>query len=325
MKPFFTLIFLLMTTTIHSQTREKPSADFSFASQFITIDGAKMHYFEDGAGDPVLFLHGVPMHAYSWRNVIPHVSGNARCIALDFMGFGKSDHPEMDYSFDEQYRYLSAFIEALDLRNLTLVMTDIGGILGNAYAMNHPERIKGLVFMETPLSDAKTFHETGGMMQHMMFWMARKEKMGYRMFVKRNMFIKMMPMLIKRKLSKLEKATYKQPFPTRESRIPMFVLPHSFPKKGRNAQPGDMADYLNKNAEFLTQSNIPKLLLFAKPGMLVNKKVLAWAGENLPALTVQHVGKGKHLIEEDVPDAIGGAIHSWMQVRNEKADLNLVH
>ena len=307
-------------------SQQKPSADFPFTSHYQLVDGAKsdshrMHYIEEGEGDPVLFLHGVPMSVYSWRNVIPHVSANARCIAVDFMGFGKSDHPDISYSFDDQYRYLSAFIDSLDLQNITLVMTDIGGILGNAYAMNNPERVKGLVFMETPLSDAETFHKTGGMMQHMMFWMARKEKMGYRMFVKRNMFLKMMPMLIKRKLRKEEKSVYKAPFPTRESRIPLFVLPHAFPKKGRNAQPGDMADYLNKNAEKLKESSIPKLLLHAKPGMLVNKKVLKWAGENLPALEVVQVGKGKHLIEEDVPDAIGRAIRGWMGSQNEKQAL----
>ena len=190
-------------------------------------------------------------------------------------------------------------------------MTDIGGIIGQKYARLHPEKIKGMVFMETPLSDAETFHKTGGMMQHMLFRMAAKDKMGYKMFVKKNMFVKMMSMLIKRKLTKVEKETYTEPFTTIESRIPMFEVARTFPKKGKNATYGDMGDYLNKNAEWLMFSKHPKFLLKAKPGMLVNKSVVEWATSNLENITIQEVGKAKHLMEEDLPHQIGSAIRNW--------------
>ena len=75
-----------------------------------------MHYVEQGNGDPVLFLHGIPMSAYSFRNIMPPVSGSARTIALDFMGFGQSAKPEIDYSFNDQLYYLEKFIEKLDFR-----------------------------------------------------------------------------------------------------------------------------------------------------------------------------------------------------------------
>ena len=192
-------------------------------------------------------------------------------------------------------------------------MTDIGGIIGLRYAMEHPDKIKGLVFMETPLSDAETFHQTGGMMQHMLFWMARKPKMGYNMIVKKNIFLKMMPMLVKRKLKKEEKAIYKAPFPTRASRVALYTPPNSFPKKGKNPQVDDMGDFINQYSTKLQKSSIPKLLLYAKPGMLVNKKVLKWSEEHLPNLSTRFVGKGIHLIEEDQPHAIGKAINDWYQ------------
>lgn len=287
------------------------SDKFPFKSHFLAIGEDKIHYIDEGNGDPILFLHGIPMSLYSWRNVIPHLSDKSRCIAIDFMGFGKSDKPDIGYTFDDQLKYLTAFIEQMGLKNITLVMTDIGGIIGTHYALNYPDKIKGLVFMETPLSDAETFHKNGGMMQRMMFWMGGKDKMGYTQIVKKNRFIGMMPMLIKRKLSDLEKETYREPFSTVESRIPLFTLPNSFPKKGQHATPGDMGDYLNKNAAGLKTSSIPKLLIYAKPGMLVNKKVLAWANENLSNLTVQDVGKAKHLMEEDLPHEIGLAIGDW--------------
>jgi haloalkane dehalogenase len=142
--------------------------------------------------------------------------------------------------------------------------------------------------------------------------MGAKEKMGYNQIVKKNRFIGMMPMLIKRKLTDFEKEMYAKPFPTESSRVPMLTLANSFPKKGKDAVAGSMGDYLNKNAVGLQASTIPKLLVYAKPGMLINKKVLSWANENLPNLTVQYVGKAKHLMEEDLPNEIGAAIKDWL-------------
>lgn len=74
-----------------------------------------------------------------------------------------------------------------------------------------------------------------------------------------------------------------------------------------------MADYLNKNAAALQKSNLPKLLLYAKPGMLVNKKVLRWADENLSQLKSKYLGRAKHLMEEDLPQEIGMAIKVWYE------------
>lgn len=298
----------LTSTAVKAQSI---SEKFPFDSKYLSVNGHKIHYIDEGQGNPILFLHGVPMSSYSWRNVVPHLLDTARCIAIDFMGFGKSDKPDIDYTFDNQYAYLEGFIEKLGLVNITLVMTDIGGVLGMHYAVNHPEKVKAMVMMETPIGDAETFYKNGGMMQRMLFWMGGKDKMGYNMFVKRNMFIKMMPMLIKRKLTKYEKEYYSEPFPTQASRKAMFVLVNTFPKKGKKAAKGDLGDYLNKNAKGLMQSQHPKLLLYAKPGMLTNKKVLEWSNENLPQLTTQQLGKAKHLMEEDLPHEIGNAIREW--------------
>ena len=310
--PILQIILLtIMTLTSTMGRAQEISADFPFKSQYLKVDNHQIHYIDEGSGGTVLFLHGVPMSSYSWRNVIPHLSDTARCIALDFMGFGKSDKPDISYTLDDQYHYLSSFIDALGLKNITLVMTDVGGILGQKYARMHPDNVKGMVLMETPITDAESFHKNGVMMQRMMFNMAGKDKFGHRMFVKKNMFIKMMPRLIKRKLSKAEKEAYATPFNTQESRMPMFMPPNSFPRKGRNATAGDMADYLNRNAAWLVTSSHPKLVLRAKPGMLMNKKVMAWAEANLQSLQTVEVGKAKHLMEEDLPFEIGMALRDW--------------
>ncbi len=129
-------------------TQQEISAAFSFQSKFAEVHGSKMHYVEEGAGDTVLFLHGNPTSSYLWRNVIPHVSPLTRCIALDLIGMGKSDKPDIEYRFFDHSKYVEGFIEALGLRNITFVIHDWGSALGFHYASRHEENVKGLAFME---------------------------------------------------------------------------------------------------------------------------------------------------------------------------------
>jgi len=85
-----------------SETKEIAAA-FPFESRFIEVNGSPMHYVEEGAGDPILFLHGQPTSSYLWRNIIPHLSSLGRCIAPDLIGFGKSDKPDIEYRFFDQW------------------------------------------------------------------------------------------------------------------------------------------------------------------------------------------------------------------------------
>jgi haloalkane dehalogenase len=95
------------------------SSDFPFECHYIQVLRSRMHYIEEGSGDPVLFLHGNPTWAYLWRNIIPHVSPGARCIALDLFGMGKSDKPDLEYRFFDHVGYVEGFIEAMGLQDIT--------------------------------------------------------------------------------------------------------------------------------------------------------------------------------------------------------------
>ncbi len=73
------------------------SAEFPYESKFVSVLGSKIHYIEQGEGNPIVFLHGIPTSSYLWRNVIPALSPYARCIAPDLIGMGKSDKPDIAY------------------------------------------------------------------------------------------------------------------------------------------------------------------------------------------------------------------------------------
>jgi len=78
--------------------KKEISAAFPFESKYIDIKGSKIHYIDEGEGDPIVFLHGNPTSSYLWRNIIPHVQSQGRCIAPDLIGMGKSDKPDIAYT-----------------------------------------------------------------------------------------------------------------------------------------------------------------------------------------------------------------------------------
>ena len=82
------------------------SAAFPFAPHYVEVEGTRLHYVEQGTGDPILFLHGNPTSSYVWRNIIPIVAAKGRCIALDLVGFGQSDKPDIAYDYFDHVRYV---------------------------------------------------------------------------------------------------------------------------------------------------------------------------------------------------------------------------
>ena len=96
----------------------------SYESHNIKILGSNMHYVEGGKsnGQVFLFLHGNPSSSYLWRNVMPYLEPLGRVIAVDLVGFGKSDKPDIDYTFQDHSKYVDAFIDEMKLKNINLVI-----------------------------------------------------------------------------------------------------------------------------------------------------------------------------------------------------------
>ena len=121
-----------------------------FTPRFSDAAGFRQHYVDEGAGRPVVLLHGQPTWGYIYRKFIPALAVTHRVIVPDHMGFGKSETPAgRDYTLRTHVENLTALIEALDLRDITLVMQDWGGPIGVGYAVRHSERIHSLVLMNT--------------------------------------------------------------------------------------------------------------------------------------------------------------------------------
>jgi pimeloyl-ACP methyl ester carboxylesterase len=124
--------------------------DYPFESRFLPVDGQRLHYVDEGAGEPILMLHGNPTWSYLYRHLIKDLRGEYRCIAPDHLGFGFSDKPRRgDYTMRAHIMRLDLFITKLGLRNLTLVVQDWGGIIGLGWAVRHKALAKRLVILNT--------------------------------------------------------------------------------------------------------------------------------------------------------------------------------
>ncbi len=141
-----------MTNPVSIQERPLWLSDalFPFQSRFIQINGSQVHYVDEGSGPPLLMVHGNPDWSFLYRDLIKGLQGTFRCIALDFPGFGLSK-PAADYQFtpDEHADILAAFIMALDLQAVTVMVQDWGGPLGLGVAGRMPERIQALIIGST--------------------------------------------------------------------------------------------------------------------------------------------------------------------------------
>jgi len=286
------------------------SSDFPYSSKYIEIDDAKMHYIDEGQGDPILFLHGNPTSMYLWRNVMPFMEKHGRILAVDLVGFGKSTKPDSDYRFQDHTKYIDGFIETLGLKNITLVLHDWGSALGFHYAARHSENIKAISFMEAMVPPGLPFksYEAMGRIEPV-FRALRDPVTGPRMLIDQNFFIeRMLPGSVMRTLSEKEKDVYRAPFLEEKHRKPILLWPSEIPIGG---VPADTDAVMNAYSKWMQETDTPFLLLYASPGSLIPMSAIDWLTQNLKNIETTFVGGGLHYIQEDQPEFIGRAIADW--------------
>jgi haloalkane dehalogenase len=287
--------------------------EVQFESRFISVGGAKIHYIESGTHDPpILLLHGIPTHSYIWRKVIPHLSPHARTIAVDLIGFGRSDKPlDINYDLPTYTRFLEEFITALELDNITIVGMDLGLIVGLNYAMNHEERIRSLVIFEGFFEPMNIAYKNLPLFNRFSLWLMKNKRISRHMILDDgiHMVEQMMNTATLRKLSKEEISIYQEPFKDVEVRRKVWlegVGPRAI--KRNSDHPGDLVDLINRYSEKLSKSKVPKLLIYGEPGMVVSERTAESARKSIPNLMTRFIGKGKHFLPEDEPDALGETI-----------------
>ncbi|ESP91409.1 haloalkane dehalogenase [Pseudoalteromonas luteoviolacea] len=286
--------------------------EFPFESKFINVNGHKIHYVEQGKGDPILFIHGNPTSSYIWRNIMPYMSSHGRAIAVDLIGMGRSEQPNIDYGFRDSYDYLQKFITALNLTNITLVVQDWGSGLGFHYANLHRDNIKAIAFMEAMYKPMD--YQRLNLGEKLALKVMQSKLGSYFMFGVANSFItQMLPNWTERKLTDEEMREYKAPYPTIQSRKAIQRFPADVPVNGI---PEHTARAVQNYHDWLTKTDLPKICFYAEPGMLIRSEDAKWISEHFPNTTMVKLGKGTHFIQEDYPHDIGQRLANWYQQIN---------
>ena len=280
-----------------SQEDPVPEPDISasdpYQRQRVSVLDSEIAYVETGGdGDPVVFLHGNPTSSYLWRNIIPHVAGQARCLAPDLIGMGQSGKSgDGSYRFVDHRRYLDAWIDAvLPTESLTFVIHDWGSALGFDWARRHPARTKGIAYMEAlvkPMTWDDWPERARGVFQGF------RSEAGEEMVLEKNIFVEnVLPGGVMRGLTDEEMAVYRKPF-----------------AEPIENEPADVLQIYNDYGAWLQTSTVPKLLISANPGAILNGAQLGFARSwpNQTEVTVE----GIHFVQEDSPTAVGQAISHW--------------
>ena len=280
------------------------------AKKEVIVKGKTMSYVEMGEGDPIIFQHGNPTSSYLWRNVMPHLQDQGRCIAIDLIGMGDSDKLEnpdaSSYTFVQHREYLDGALEALGIESdVTLVIHDWGSALGFDWANRHRDAVKGIAYMEgivRPVSWDEWPEAARGVFQGF------RSSAGEEMVLDKNTFVeRVLPGSILRDLSEEEMAVYRRPFQSSgEDRRPALTWPRQIPIDGT---PADVVEIVQAYADWLTEADLPKLFVNAEPGAILigAQREFCRSWPNQTEVTVS----GNHFLQEDSPHEIGKAIAAW--------------
>jgi len=274
---------------------------FVFAPHYLEQDGLRMHYLDEGEGDPVLCLHGEPTWSFLYRKMVPGLTAAARVIAPDYFGFGRSDKPEDAgwYTFDRHCASIRRLVEQLDLRRVTVVVQDWGGPIGLRLAVEQPERVARLVILNTGLGGGRPPSEAWLRFRDVVRAAGGDFQAG-----------RLIRTAAVRGLADAVVAAYDAPFPTAESKAGVLAFPEQVPIEPEHPNTAPLMAI----REALASWEKPTLVLFGDSDPIfrpeVGEAIARWIPGALPAELVDDAG---HFVQEDAGEEVAARIVEFLR------------
>jgi haloalkane dehalogenase len=273
---------------------------FPFAPHYLDWDGLRMHYLDEGEGDPVLCLHGEPTWSFLYRRMIPALSSVARVIAPDYIGFGRSDKP-IDaawYTFDRHCASIARLVEALDLQRLTVVVQDWGGPIGLRLAVEQPERVARIVILNTGVGGGRPPSETWLRFRDVVRAAGGDFQAG-----------RLIRTAAVRGLADEVVAAYDAPFPVPESKAGVLAFPEQVPTEPEHSNTAPLMAI----REALKAWEKPALVLFGDSDPIFRPAVADAIARLIPgALPAEVVANAGHFVQEDAGEEVAGRIVEFL-------------
>jgi haloalkane dehalogenase len=273
---------------------------YDYAPHWHEVDGLRLHYLDEGSGDPVVCFHGEPTWAYLYRKMLPSlIAAGHRVVCPDYPGFGRSDKPTERrwYTYDRHLEHMSALLGALDLRDVTVVVQDWGGPIGLRWAVENPDRVARLAILNTGLF-------TGRVSKGFMAW---------RDFAERNPDLPVGFVLRGATTTELAPgvvAAYEAPFPNAESKAGAAQFPLIVPTTDDAAGAAEMRAV----ADELSRWTKPTLVAFSDSDPVFPYpragerfcELIPGAGEQV------RIEGAAHFLQEDRGEEIAGRIARFL-------------
>jgi haloalkane dehalogenase len=304
-------MFADMQTLRTPEERFTDTSDFPYPPQYGEIDDddggvLRIAWVQDGPpdADPVLMLHGEPSWSFLYRKMIPILAGAGhRVICPDLVGFGRSDKPTLieDHSYARHVEWIRALaFDVLDLRKVTLVGQDWGGLIGLRLAAEHPDRFSRLVVANTGLP-------TGDIPMPEIWWRFREAiqsqpRIDVGWFVQSG---------CRRPMSNAVRAAYDAPFPDDRYCAAPRAMPGLVP-----TAPDDPAAAANRAAwAALSASTTPMLVAFSDGDPITGAMAPILQRQMPGAQGIDHpvIGGAGHFLQEDAGEELAGHIVEFLR------------
>jgi haloalkane dehalogenase len=289
-----------------------PRQLYPFASQFHDHGGIRQHFVDEGTGEPVVMIHGNPTWSFYYRELILALRDRYRCVAPDHVGCGLSDKPDpsrYDYSLASRVENLERLLERLNLRDVTLVLHDWGGMIGMAWAVRHPERVKRIVVLNTAafrLPRAKAFPWP--------LWLGRNTRIGAWLILRHNAFCRTAARVAatRRPLPAGVRAGLLAPYDSPAHRIAVLRFVQTIPLR-----PSDAGyDLVARTESALYRlGNRPMLVCWGMRDFVFDRHFLAEWIKRFPHAEVHRFSAAGHYILEDERDAVIEHVRRFLFLR----------
>ncbi len=270
-------------------------ADWPYAPRYVEQDGLRMHYVEEGAGDPILLLHGEPTWGFLYRRMIPGLVGSGRVVVPDLFGFGRSDKPtdQSAYSYDTHSASIERLALELDLRELTIVVHDWGGPIGLRLAVSHPDRVARLVILNTGVG-------VGAPSEPWLRFRALVREVGSDFTASR-----LVQVACVTKLDDDATRGYDAPFPVGEAKAGALAFPELVPTEPEHPSAAVMLEV----RDALSRWERPTLVLFSDSDRVFSPAHAERMAAHIPgALPAEIVAGAGHFLQEDKGEEIAARI-----------------
>ena len=272
---------------------------FPFKSRWFDSTAGRVHYVDEGVGDPILFLHGNPTWSFLYRGIIIRLKKRFRCIAVDYPGFGLSEAPDnYDYTPAEHAQIVTELVRELGLKNLTIMGQDWGGPIGMKVALNELSNLRALVMGNTWYWPIETLAAKG-----FAYMMSSAPMQGQ--ILRRNFFVeKIMPLMVKHPMADEVMHHYREATSSPKRRIGVAELPRQLIDS--SLWLGDLSDQVQDRLR-----NVPLLLTWGLHDYAFPRSYMERFREDFQLTQICRLD-AKHYIQEDTPAEIASAIGGFL-------------